>query len=211
MIININNITFIELINQWKADMKIIKRYKVFDGKYSNFYITEFEDKNGSLQKWEFLERANDTKAVVVNAYHKDKIILVKQFRYPINMFSIEFPAGLIDKGETPETTAVRELLEETGYRGKITSVSPPLCTSAGITSEIIYSVQMTITSERKAQQLESAEEIEVLEFSRDNFKKEIIEYLQIHPDTILDARVWSAFCERENKPNELSECKAVG
>jgi len=177
--------------------MKIIKKYKVFDGKYSNFFITEFEDRNGSLQKWEFLERSNDTKAVVVNAYHKDKIILVKQFRYPIDMYSIEFPAGLIDKGETPESTAVRELLEETGYDGEITSVSPPLCTSAGITSEIIYSVQMNITSERNAQQLESAEEIEVLEFSRDNFKTEIIEYLQKHPDTILDARVWSAFCEK--------------
>jgi 8-oxo-dGTP pyrophosphatase MutT (NUDIX family) len=176
--------------------MKIIKKYKVFDGKYSNFFITEFEDKHGKLHKWEFLERSNDTKAVVINAYHKDKIILVKQFRYPINMFSIEFPAGLIDKGETPESTAVRELLEETGYTGEITSVSPPLCTSAGITSEVIYSIQMEITSERAAQQLESSEEIEVLEFSRDNFKAEIIQYLQKHPDSILDARVWSAFCE---------------
>jgi 8-oxo-dGTP pyrophosphatase MutT (NUDIX family) len=176
--------------------MKLIRKYKVFDGKYSNFFITEFEDKHGKLHKWEFLERSNDTKAVVVNAYHKDKIILVKQFRYPINMFSIEFPAGLIDKGETPESTAVRELLEETGYTGEITSVSPPLCTSAGITSEVIYSIQMEITSERAAQQLESSEEIEVLEFSRDNFKAEIIQYLQKHPDSILDARVWSAFCE---------------
>lgn len=176
--------------------MKIIKKYKVFDGKYSNFFITEFEDKHGMLHKWEYLERSNDTKAVVINAYHKDKIILVKQFRYPINMYSIEFPAGLIDKGETPESTAVRELLEETGYSGEITEVSPPLCTSAGITSEIIYSVQMNITSERNAQQLESSEEIEVLEFDRNNFKKEITTYLQKHPETILDARVWSAFCE---------------
>jgi 8-oxo-dGTP pyrophosphatase MutT (NUDIX family) len=177
--------------------LKIIKKYKVYNGQYSNFFITEFEDKHGNIKKWEYLERSKDTKAVVINAYHKDKIILVKQFRYPINMYSIEFPAGLIDDGETPESTAVRELLEETGYRGEITSVSPQLCTSAGITSEIIYSVQMTVTSERTAQQLESAEEIEVLEFSRNNFKKEITAYLEKHPDTILDARVWSAFCEK--------------
>ena len=176
--------------------MKIIKKYKVFDGKYSNFFITEFEDKQGKLHKWEYLERANDTKAVVINAFHKNKIILVKQFRYPVNMYTIEFPAGLIDKGETPESTAARELLEETGYNGEIIEVSPPLCTSAGITSEIIFSVQMNITSERKEQQLESSEEIEVLEFDRNNFKQEITSYLQKHPETILDARVWSAFCE---------------
>jgi 8-oxo-dGTP pyrophosphatase MutT (NUDIX family) len=98
--------------------LKIIKKYKVYNGQYSNFFITEFEDKHGNIKKWEYLERSKDTKAVVINAYHKDKIILVKQFRYPINMYnmySIEFPAGLIDDGETPESTAVRELLEETG------------------------------------------------------------------------------------------------
>ncbi len=175
--------------------MKIIKKYKVFDGKYSNFFISEFEDKCGNLKKWEFLERSNDTKAVVINAYHKDKIILVKQFRFPINMYSIEFPAGLIDRGETPESTAVRELLEETGYEGRVTSVSPPLCTSAGITSEIIYSVTMDIVS-KKDQQLDDSEEIEVLEFGRENFKEEISEYLNKNPDCSLDARVWSAFCE---------------
>ncbi len=173
--------------------MKIIKKYKVFDGDFSHFYITEFEDKTGAVKKWEFLERARDTKAVVVNAYHENKIILVKQFRYPINMFSIEFPAGLIDKGETPEATALRELLEETGYRGRVTSVSPPLCTSAGITSEIIYMVDIKVTS-KSNQKLDDSEEIEVLEFSRDKIKTELPEYLKVHPECSLDSKVWAMF-----------------
>lgn len=175
--------------------MKILKKYKVFDGKYSNFFITEFEDKTGAVKKWEFLERARDTKAVVVNAYHEDKVILVKQFRYPINMFSIEFPAGLIDKGETPEATALRELLEETGYKGEITSVSPPLCTSAGITSEIIYMVDIKVTS-KSEQELDDSEEIEVLEFDRHDVKAELTDYLKAYPDCSLDARVWAAYFE---------------
>ena len=174
--------------------MKIIKKYKVFDGKYSNFYITEFEDKFGNIQKWEYLERSKDTRAVVINAYHKDKIILVKQFRYPINMFSIEFPAGLIDNGETPESTAVRELLEETGYEGIITRVSPPLCTSAGITGEIVYLIDMKVTSEKKHQTLDESEEIEVLEFNRAKIKTELPEYLKAHPDCSLDSKVWAMF-----------------
>ncbi len=176
--------------------MKIIKKYKVFDGKYSNFYITEFEDKTGMLQKWEFLERANDTKAVVVNAYHDDKVILVKQFRYPINMYSIEFPAGLIDKGETPESTALRELLEETGCEGIVTNISPPLCTSAGITSEIIYMVDIKVTA-FKRQKLDDSEEIEVLEFSRSGLEDQLKAYLKAHTDCSLDARVWAVYFEK--------------
>ncbi|HQP68899.1 MAG TPA: NUDIX hydrolase [Clostridiales bacterium] len=176
--------------------MKIIKKYKIFDGKYSNFFITEFEDRSGKLQKWEFLERAKDTKAVIVNAYHKDKIILVKQFRYPINMHSIEFPAGLIDKGETPEQTALRELIEETGYKGVVTSISPPLCTSAGITSEIIYMVDIKVTGSSE-QKLDDSEDIEVLEFSRKNIKAELTDYLKLYPDCSLDARVWAAYFEK--------------
>lgn len=38
----------------------------------------------------------------------------------PIDKISIEVPAGLIDPGETPEQTAVRELKEETGYVGEV-------------------------------------------------------------------------------------------
>lgn len=42
--------------------------------------------------------------------------ILVKQFRPAIRAYTLEFPAGSIDSGETPEKAAARELLEETGY-----------------------------------------------------------------------------------------------
>ncbi|VDO80070.1 unnamed protein product [Soboliphyme baturini] len=43
-------------------------------------------------------------------------IILVKQYRIPIMAYSIEFPSGLVDVGETPLEAAHRELKEETGY-----------------------------------------------------------------------------------------------
>lgn len=44
-----------------------------------------------------------------------DKIVLIKQYRYPLNKYIYELPAGLIDDGETPQEAAVRELYEETG------------------------------------------------------------------------------------------------
>ena len=47
-----------------------------------------------------------------------DKLVLVKQFRFGTNDFSLEIPGGVIEKGEDPVAAGVRELLEETGYGG---------------------------------------------------------------------------------------------
>lgn len=50
------------------------------------------------------------------------ELLLQKQFRPPLDKVAIEMPAGLIDKDETPEECAVRELKEETGYIGEAIS-----------------------------------------------------------------------------------------
>ena len=46
--------------------------------------------------------------------------MIIVQYRPPVEAFCVEFPAGLIDEGESPEEAAVRELREETGYSGKV-------------------------------------------------------------------------------------------
>lgn len=47
----------------------------------------------------------------------------------------LEFPAGLVDSGETPAEAALRELKEETGYCGTVKSISPIICSDPGMTS----------------------------------------------------------------------------
>ena len=69
--------------------------------------------------KWEYASRARDIRAVVILAEHDGKVILVDQPRVPTDCRCIELPAGLVgdhDPGATVETTAIKELEEETGF-----------------------------------------------------------------------------------------------
>ena len=54
--------------------------------------------------------------AVLLPVTADGRVILIRQFRYAAGEIMLEVPAGTIDPGETPEETAGRELVEETGY-----------------------------------------------------------------------------------------------
>ena len=69
--------------------------------------------------KWEYASRANNINAVVILAEHEGKLILVDQPRVAPDCRCIELPAGLVgdqDPDATVESTAVKELEEETGF-----------------------------------------------------------------------------------------------
>lgn len=89
---------------------------------------------------WEYAERTNPIGAAVIVAITPtDKLLLVEQFRMPIQARTIEFPAGLIgDDGthEAPELAAARELEEETGWRAGQMQFVQGGPTSAGMSTE---------------------------------------------------------------------------
>ena len=69
--------------------------------------------------KWEYAGRTGGIRAVVILAEHDGKVILVEQPRVPLDCRCIELPAGLVgdhDPDATPESTAIHELEEETGF-----------------------------------------------------------------------------------------------
>ncbi len=94
------------------------------------------------IEHWDFVRRPNSDAAVGILAVTPDdEIVLVEQFRIPMQARVIELPAGLVGDeeefaGESLADTARRELLEETGYRAG--SVDPLIAspTSSGMTSE---------------------------------------------------------------------------
>ncbi len=98
----------------------------------------DYVDGNGQPRTWECVHRAARAEAVIIVATLKPsgKVILVRQFRPPVGGPVLEFPAGLVDPGEGWAEAAVRELKEETGYSGNITTVGPRGFSSPGLLSE---------------------------------------------------------------------------
>ena len=89
--------------------------------------------------KWEYASRARDIGAVVILAEHEGQLILVEQPRVAPDCRCIELPAGLVgdeDPSETVESTAVKELEQETGFTAERIERLGHFYSSPGMLSE---------------------------------------------------------------------------
>lgn len=97
-----------------------------------------------------------------------NQMVLVRQFRYGTDAFSLEIPGGVIEKGEPPEVAGVRELQEETGYVGSRMSTLGQVHPNPAIQSNRCHFILVEQATALKPVAWDHDEEIEVLLFPID-------------------------------------------
>lgn len=97
------------------ATEKTISSQTIYDGRVVKLRVDTVQTADGRQTRREIVKHSDCVAIMAVDA--DDNILLVKQFRKPIEKELLEIPAGGIDPGEDPETSVRRELGEETGYQ----------------------------------------------------------------------------------------------
>ncbi|XP_074937695.1 ADP-sugar pyrophosphatase isoform X2 [Phalacrocorax aristotelis] len=136
----------------------VLKEQVIAERKWLKLEETTYTDAFGKTRTWETVKRTGNKKgisadgvaviAVLQRTLHYDCVVLVKQFRPPINGYCLEFPAGLIEENETAESAALRELEEETGYKGEVVECTPALCLDPGLSNSTTHIVSVTINGD---------------------------------------------------------------
>lgn len=115
---------------------KTLNSKTVYDGKIITVLKDDVEVADGHKS---FREVVKHSGGIVVLAIHEDKILFVKQFRYPMKEVLLELPAGKLEYGENPFEAAKRELEEETGYCADKWTDLGFVYTSPGYSDEKLY------------------------------------------------------------------------
>ncbi|HBG4746805.1 TPA: NUDIX hydrolase [Clostridioides difficile] len=116
---------------------KTISSDRVYTGKVITLKVDTVEILGQGYQKRELVEVGGAVGIVAIT--DDNKVVLVKQFRKPIEKPIFEIPAGKLEKNESPKECAERELKEETGYSAKNIKLIHKFFTSAGFSNEIMF------------------------------------------------------------------------
>lgn len=159
--------------------------------KFLNFYHAVYENKLGQEKSWFIASRKpeevmrkqcfehteDQVDAVLIVATHEasSKLVLVKQYRVPLNDYIYELPAGLVDEAEDFKVSVARELKEETGLQ--LVAIDEErsrqkVYLSPGMTDESVHMVYCTCTGELSKAYLEADEDIEPLLISKEKAKE---------------------------------------
>lgn len=163
---------------------------------------TSRSDQTGKSRIWESASRKTrgksgvDAVAISTIIRHPSRpasTIIILQYRPPVDAVCVEFPAGLVDEAEEPGDAALRELTEETGYKGKLSFVSPTIVSDPGMSTANMrlatVEVQLGENDKEPEQQLDDGEFIERVVVPLEELYERLQKYSE--EGKMVDARLW--------------------
>jgi ADP-ribose pyrophosphatase len=126
-----------------KTNTRFLNFYEVEaihrDGRVSPYYVAS---RAKEIHQLKAVTHRNDPDGVILYGVYgeqKDKVVLIRQYRFPLGGYVYEFPAGLVEPGEDMLSAAIREMYEETGLTFtpvEAGAYSRPFFTTVGMTDE---------------------------------------------------------------------------
>lgn len=174
---------------------KIESVQKLTDNPYLNLYHMDVRNTKGEPFHYYFASRNTQDKlklktgdlnpeGIVIYAVTNEpepRLVMIKEYRYPLDAEIYALPAGLVDPGETPGMAATREMKEETGfdfieYTGGNPCFRRPFFLGPGFTDEASAAVYGTVKEIEGIQNCESSEQISVILADKSEVKRILTE-----------------------------------
>ena len=142
------------------------------DGSRAPYYVASRRKSVDALKAATHDNHADGVILYGVYGEEKDKVVLVRQFRYPINDYVYEFPAGLVESHEDMLEAGIREMYEETGLQFAPVQTARPFFTTIGMTDESCGTVFGYCSGDPSNAHQEGSEDIQVVLADRDECRR---------------------------------------
>ena len=166
---NIEKLTQNPYLNLYRLD----SRFR--DGSFGEYFVASRRSEPHAVKAATHDNRPDGVILYGVYGEQRDRVVLVRQYRYPIDAYVYEFPAGLVEPGEDLMEAGIREMFEETGLNmvPKAAGVcSRPFFTTVGMTDESCGTVYGYCSGEPTSRHQERTEDIQVVLADREECRR---------------------------------------
>ncbi|RYL93353.1 NUDIX hydrolase [Sporolactobacillus sp. THM19-2] len=156
-------------LTEQKTDSK-----ELFRGEIVHLFLDTVALPDGRSATREVVKHPGAVAIIAVN--DQGKLLLVRQYRYPLDGIIYEIPAGKLEPGENPDHSAHRELEEETGYQCTQLEKVASFYSSPGFSDELLH-IYFTDTLTPGRQHLDDDEFLEVCAVSLEEAERMVVEH----------------------------------